>query len=381
MTTIGTNISAMRAAAAARSADAAQQQSLQRLSTGKRINGAADDAAGLAISTSMTSQINGLAVSMRNISDGLSMLQTADAALGEVSNILQRMRELTVQAANGTYSVSDRAALQTELDQSVEQIDSILANSDFNGNSLFSDTSNASEVNRAAANPFDHWHNEEDHRMCGGRTFMSAYPTGSAEFQIQTGAGPGDNTESSLKTLYSQKDGFAFLGMDMRFSNGNTRFVGISNIDLTAENSVDVRFVPDIRHSRNVDPSNYLSYSPTGSRSYSFKTRFTDARSGGNVYDPLKVNASDGIAVVDAALDMIVAVRADIGAFSSRLTSQINVAEATMTNLTQARSQIEDADYSVESVNLAKSQILAQASAGMISHANMNAQDVLKLLK
>src|SRR3546814_1580307 len=91
---------------------------MERLSTGKRINSSADDAAGLAISTGMTSQINGLSVAVRNISDGLSMLQTADGALGEVTNILQRMRELTVQAASGTYSTNDRAALQIEMDQS-----------------------------------------------------------------------------------------------------------------------------------------------------------------------------------------------------------------------------------------------------------------------
>src|SRR3546814_15378121 len=94
----------------------------------------------------MTSQINGLSVAVRNISDGLSMLQTADGALGEVTNILQRMRELTVQAASGTYSTNDRAALQIEMDQSVGQINSILGNTDFNGNALFSDTSNAYPV-------------------------------------------------------------------------------------------------------------------------------------------------------------------------------------------------------------------------------------------
>ena len=352
---------------------------MERLSSGKRINSAADDAAGMAISTNMTSQINGLAVSIRNISDGLSMMQTADASLGEVSNILQRMRELTVQAASGTYSTRDRAALQIEMDQSVEQIDSILAKSSFNGSGLFSDTSNANEVNRAPANASDHWYNEEDHRMSGAKTFLSSYPTGSAQFQIQTGADAGQTAEASLKTLYSPQDGFTFLGKDMQFSNGNTRFVGLANIDLTAPDSVDVRRVDGFKY--NVDPSNYLSYSPTGNRSYNFKAGFIDSRSAGNVYAPLKVSAEDGIAVIDAALDTIVATRADIGAFSNRLTSQMGVAESAMTNLTQARSQIQDADFSVETVSLAKSQILAQASAGMISHANMNAQDVLKLLK
>ncbi|MCJ2188189.1 flagellin N-terminal helical domain-containing protein [Novosphingobium beihaiensis] len=382
MTIIGTNITAMRAAMAANSADAAQQKAMERLSTGKRINSAADDAAGLAISTSMTSQINGLSVSMRNISDGLSMLQTADGALGEVTNILQRMRELTVQAASGTYSTSDRAALQIEMDHSVQQVNSILGNSDFNGNALFSDTSNG---HTADSNyyyvPGNYYEDEETRRINGGRSFQGPYQTGNADFEIQSGADSGDVVETSLDTLYSKSDNFAYLGKDMGFSSGNTRFVGISNIDLTAANSVDVRFIPDPGHSQNIDPSNYLSYSPTGSRSYNFKSQFTDSNSYGNTYAPLKVNANDGIAVLDAALQQVTAVRADIGAASSRLTSEMNVAQSQMTNLTEARSQIEDADYSEESVRLAKSQILAQASSAMISHANMNAKNVLDLLK
>ncbi|MEJ2457387.1 MAG: flagellin, partial [Novosphingobium sp.] len=376
------NISAIRASNASLSANKMLGTSMERLSTGKRINSAADDAAGLAIATSMTSQINGLSVSMRNISDGLSLLQTADGALSEVTNILQRMRELTVQAASGTYSASDRAALQIEMNHSVEQVNSILGNSDFNGNALFSDTSHGYTTDSHYYYvPGQYYEDEETRRKHGVRAFQGPYRTGDAGFEIQTGANSGDVVETSLTTLYSKNDNFAFLGKDMGFSSGNTRFVGIANIDLTATDSVDVRFIPEPGHYQNIDPSNYLSHSPTGSRSYNFKSHFTDSNSYGNRYAPLKVSASDGISVLDSALQQVMEVRGNIGASSSRLTSEMNVAQSQMTNLTEARSQIEDADYSEESVRLAKSQILAQASSAMISHANMNAKNVLDLLK
>ncbi|WP_374283556.1 flagellin [Novosphingobium sp.] len=140
MAVINTNISAIRAANASVAADKMLGVAMERLSTGKRINGAKDDAAGLAISTTMTAQVRGMNQGIRNANDGISLSQTADGALNEVSNMLQRVRELAVQSASGTYQTSDRTYMQSEVTALTEQIDDVLTNTKFNGNALFSKT-------------------------------------------------------------------------------------------------------------------------------------------------------------------------------------------------------------------------------------------------
>src|SRR5690606_24007145 len=129
--------SALRAANASTQANKALGTAMERLSTGKRINSAKDDAAGLAIATSMTSQIRGMNQAVRNANDGISMAQTADGALNEVTNMLQRVRELAVQSASGTYSDDDRALMQTEVAELGAQIDDIISNTKFNDNAVF----------------------------------------------------------------------------------------------------------------------------------------------------------------------------------------------------------------------------------------------------
>ncbi|PIW54038.1 MAG: flagellin FliC, partial [Sphingomonadales bacterium CG12_big_fil_rev_8_21_14_0_65_65_10] len=121
MTVIGTNISAMRASSASTSAEMGLSQAIERLSTGKRINSASDDAAGLAIATRMTSEVRGLSMASRNANDGISLAQTAEGGMNEITNMLQRMRELAVQAANGTLSDGDRDNLQVEFTAMVSQ--------------------------------------------------------------------------------------------------------------------------------------------------------------------------------------------------------------------------------------------------------------------
>lgn len=137
MTVINTNVSALRAQNSSRVASKMQDQAMERLSSGKRINSAKDDAAGLAIATRMDAKVRGLNQAVRNANDGISLAQTAEGAMGEISNILVRMRELSVQAANGTTATSDRAAIQTEVTALLGQIDDIAGRTDFNGTNLF----------------------------------------------------------------------------------------------------------------------------------------------------------------------------------------------------------------------------------------------------
>ncbi|WP_380788274.1 flagellin [Sphingomonas sp. R86521] len=144
MTVIASNISALRSSNASTSAQMALSTSMQRLSTGMRINSAKDDAAGLAISASMTSQIKGMNQGIRNANDGISMAQTAEGALDEVTNNLQRMRELEVQKSNGTYSTDDKANITAEQDALAAQITNVLTNTKFNGTPLFAGSAGTS---------------------------------------------------------------------------------------------------------------------------------------------------------------------------------------------------------------------------------------------
>ena len=155
MNVINTNISALRASNASTSASQMLGSAMERLSTGKRINSAKDDAAGLAIATSMTAQVRGMNQGIRNANDGISLAQTAEGALQEVTNMLQRVRELAVQSSSGTYQdATDRAYMQTEVDELTSQIDQVINNTEFNGVTLF-DASTATVTIQAGANATD----------------------------------------------------------------------------------------------------------------------------------------------------------------------------------------------------------------------------------
>jgi len=173
MSIINTNVSSLRAQNASRLATMMQNTAMERLSSGKRINSAKDDAAGLAIASSMTASVRGMTVAIRNANDGISLAQTAEGALGEAANMLQRIRELAVQAANGTYQSTDRDNLQTEVAALQSQISNIVTGTKFNGNTLFSATSTATS------------------------------------FSIQTGVNSGDTTAISVTGLASVAAAYA----------------------------------------------------------------------------------------------------------------------------------------------------------------------------
>jgi flagellin len=272
VTVINTNVSALRAQNGSRMADSQLQTAMERLSSGKRINSAKDDAAGLAIASSMTSQIRGMTQAVRNANDGMSMAQTADGALDEVTNMLQRIRELAVQAASGTYQDSDRTNLQTEVTALAGQIDAITSNTKFNGVGLFTGSAGSSGT-----------------------------------VTIQTGSSSADT-------------------VDMDFTQ----------LDLSDVDSVDL-----------------------------------STASG----------ATDALDSVDDLISTVATKRATLGAAESRLSSVVNNLTSNITNLTDARSRIEDADFGTETTNLAKAQILSQASTAMLAQANQSTQYVLKLLQ
>ena len=181
MAVINTNISAIRATNASNAAAKSLGVAMERLSTGKRLNSAKDDAAGLAITTTMTAQIKGMSQGVRNANDGISLAQTAEGALSEVTNMLQRVRELAVQSASGTYQKSDRDSMQSEVTALTDQINDVLNNTKFNGNPLFA-TGNAG-ASGAIAN------------TVANNTALT--------FQIQTGA----NTADTVTLTSTKIDG------------------------------------------------------------------------------------------------------------------------------------------------------------------------------
>jgi len=296
MSVINTNISAIRAANASNAAGKMLGTAMERLSTGKRINSAKDDAAGLAIATSMTSQIKGMAQGIRNANDGISLAQTAEGALSEVSNMLQRVRELSVQSSSGTYQQSDRDSMQSEVTNLTQQINDVLNNTQFNGNSLFA-TGNTTSA--------------------AGVTTNTAANNKAVSFDIQTGANNGDTV-----TLTSTK----------------------------------------------IDGTNLISTA--------LKVNDTVAGDGSGA-----ANATATIDKVDLALKDVNATRASLGAGQNRLESAVNNLTNNVANLSDARSRIEDADYSSETTAMAKAQILSQASTAMIAQANQSQQNVLSLLR
>lgn len=365
MTVIGTNSAAMRAQRATEAAAKTSAQAMERLSTGKRINSAKDDAAGMAISTVMTSKLKGLEAGIRNAQDGISLAQSAEGLLGEVGNALQRLRELSLQAATGTNDGQARAALQAEFTETLAHIDGLLGKGSFNGITLFSDTSRG-----IAATD----HNRDGdlldiYQVCNDTPLRNEklHHAGGKDVTIQTGVNAEDTVTIKLPALRSNGDDFTLLGMDMAV-NGTTRFVGIGNIDLTLDANVDVGSIKahdsDGRYGWG-DPGGYVRYTDSDYKSYK----------------GVGVTASQGLDVIDAAIQQISEARVTLGATQRRLESAITQAQTEIINLSEARSRIEDADFSAETTALAKSQILSQAATAMLAQANSSQRDILKLIE
>ncbi|MEO0031139.1 MAG: hypothetical protein RIS94_897 [Pseudomonadota bacterium] len=306
MAVINTNISAIKAANASNSAAKMAGTAMERLSTGKRINGAKDDAAGLAIATTMTAQIKGMSQGVRNANDGISMAQTAEGALNEVTNMLQRVRELAVQAKSDTYQGSDRNAMNSEVGNLNAQISDVLNNTKFNGNAVF-------KVNAT----------------------MAGDSTDDQTFSIQTGANTGDTVDLVSKGFDATK----LFG-----TTGSTKYDAADNGVFDAT---------------------------TGA--------YTAGSQALDVGDTTTASAT--IDNVDAALANVNSTRATLGAGQNRLESAVNNLNDNITNLSDARSRIQDTDYSAETTQMAKAQILAQASTAMIAQANQSQQNVLSLLR
>lgn len=497
MTVIGTNIASLRAANASKTASASLQTAMERLSTGKRINSAKDDAAGLAIASRMTAQVKSMSVAIRNANDGISLAQTAEGALGEVTNMLQRMKELSTQAANGTLGSSDRSTLQAEMTQLIAEVGNISKTANFNGVSLLDGKTgdvtlqtgiNANEtISMAMLNTSA----EKLGLKVGAESSVQGTAVTTAALAKNTLQINGEWIDASTKTVDDEKVASGDLADKVAAINAKSDKTGVTATggtevtvtledDLTEgtvtindeefdladyvvtnaddEDVLDVDALVDAINANadagvtatktddgkikllasdggitlKADADTIASAQATGGTAVTtgfdeadldadagndgngdgvvgvqFKADrvFLEAEEGKTVIvggdsaamasigftastaagSDLSIatqeDASKAMAVIDAALTSISAGRGDLGAVQNRLESTVANMTTTTSNLSEARSRIEDADFSAETTALAKAQILSQASTAMLAQANQSQQNVLSLLR
>ncbi|HHA2860934.1 MULTISPECIES: flagellin [Stenotrophomonas] len=368
---------------------------IQRLSSGSRINSAKDDAAGLAISERFGTQIRGTDVAIRNANDGISLAQVAEGSLTEIGNNLQRVRELSVQASNATNSASDRKALQAEVTQLVSEIDRVAKQSDFNGTKLL-DGSFSSQLFQVGANA--------GQAIAIDKTIdAKANALGGAKFDTNSLAlaDPGTNADFSTSGLsingvaiadVSVKQGAdaAATGKASREALVTAINAKIGETGVYAEvNGTTGVTLTSVKDSVNADGSfKAITATPgtwTGATAPTFTATTAAAAPAAKYASNLDVStvkgAQQAMEIVDKALGAINSTRADLGAVQNRFTSVVANLQTSSENLSASRSRIKDTDFAKETAELTRTQILQQAGTAMLAQANQVPQGVLSLLR
>ena len=395
MPVINTNVAATITSNALAKNERAMGQAMERLSTGQRINSAADDAAGLAISSKMTSQVRGLDQAVRNGNDAISMIQTQDGAMIEVTNMLQRMRELAVQAASGTNGSTDRDSLQTEFAALAAQINTIGNDTSWNGVNILDTTATTAnfQIGANAGQTVSHTFAQIESSDVAGQTaaesqFVDA--GASAEVQKLT---LGGGTFAVGDTILFKIDGVKF-GANVEAVNGSNEItsVKVHGRSTAADASNTDAFTSTALAGAitlSVAVANVLTF--TGTTTGGSADFVVDSGSGlvkrGLVAGAQGVdiatasNATNAINTIDAALSKVSTARASAGAVINRLEYAVDNLANVSQNTAASRSRILDADYASESTELARTQIIQQAGTAMLAQANQQAQSVLALLK
>ena len=403
MSIINTNTISLNAQRNLSSNSASLATTIQRLSSGLRINSARDDAAGLAISERFTTQIRGLNVAVRNANDGVSLAQTAEGALGEVGTNLQRIRELAVQSANATNSQSDRDALNAEVNQLVDEIDRVAKQAEFNGTKLldgsflgqlFQVGANAGQaiaINKTA---------DAQAASLGGATFDSLTGTSVATGTATTATTiTGISVTDSLgKTVAvddvkveigdTGADVTAKIAAAINAKIGETGF--LAEVNKTTNTTINFSSVRESVNASGAFAGYSVAYGTQGTTSGitlgTAPTANSTAPSGNPVYlDKLDISSVKGagqaLAIIDKALTTVNGARADLGAVQNRFQSVVANLTTSSENLTASRSRIRDADYAKETAELTRTQILQRAGTAMLAQANQLPSSVLALLR
>jgi flagellin len=387
---INTNVASLSAQNQLNRSQGLNDQALERLSSGLRINSAKDDAAGLAISTRFESQITGVNVAQRNANDGISLAQTAEGALDEITNNLQRVRELAVQSANASNSSSDREALNDEVQQRIAEIDRISGQTAFNGLKVL-DGSFDQQSFQVGAN--------------AGETIRVNLETGTREDQI---GGIAATSAATDLTVAGTSGGFVAVAIGDGSGNaiaidiGNVS-AGLAELGIESTSASQAQFVADRINSAgvgglyaSVTDANEIRLSASDDLRFDTVSTAADASaasldavavtsaSQGNLTD-LDVSdvagANDAILRVDSALSEVNSLRSELGAVQNRFESTIANLSTSSENLSAANSRILDADFASETAKLAKSQVLQQAGISVLAQANARPQQVLSLLQ
>jgi len=405
---INHNISALNTNNQLQKNNAATSSSLAKLSSGLRINSAADDAAGLAISEKMRAQISGLDQAESNANDGISMIQTAEGALSETHSILQRMRELAVQAASDTNTDDDRTEIQQEIDQLTEEITRISTDTEFNTQKLLdgsmqvvtSGGTDAGDVMYATAGSMvangtytvTITETKATSNTTGGSWTVNAGTSSTMKAGVYTLTGTGTNTytiaDANGNDVTSSFDDGAvtFAGatgdtttLTVSLAGSVSNESNIKNIVLSAEATTDSVATLTVNQSKSATFQ-------IGANSGQNTTLSISAMSANALgVDDIKLTsqslADSAIATIDKAITAVSSQRAALGAAQNRLEHTINNLSTSSENLSAAESQIRDVDMAEEMTEYTKNNILSQAAQAMLAQANQQPQNVLQLLQ
>ena len=429
MTVINTNTASMIARDAIHRNERSMSTAMERLSTGFRINSAKDDAAGLAISDRMSAQVSGLNMAVRNANDAISLLQTADGATQEISNMLSRMRELAVQAASGTYTTTDQAALDLEFGELMNEIDRIAANTEWNGAAVLGGGDTTVTASGASTRDYNIQLGAESAQTMA-LTLNSWRTQVSRDTQMSAASGTGRDGvdpkvgEAQVVTFTTMASGdvFELAGITVT-ATGNVTAANLENFFTAQTNSGSITgtltdatlsgALNGYSTAEHTDGSK-VTFTSTGGRNDG-KTLASTHPSGTDGTDhavaaavsvtgtegvgaygqgvlfygatPTRIdvtsaaNASQAIAELDRAIDGAAAERAKYGSYMSRLQHAADNLQNVATNTAASKSQISDADYAAETTELARTQIISQASTAMLAQANQVKQTVLSLLQ
>jgi len=390
---INTNIMSLNAQRNLNNTAASLGNVVQRLSSGLRINSAKDDAAGLAIASRFSTQVRGLTVAARNANDGISLAQTAEGAMGEITENLQRIRELAVQARNATNSVTDRQALNAEVQQLKEEIQRVAEQTNFNGLSLlngsFQDqafqvganvgqTITVANLANANTNALGAWTTTIDDRAYEATTsaaigFTDPEAASSVTINgatISIGAlaartAPQATAEFIAAFDAAKQNNSALQNLTISNTGEITAAAGFQSTDLTFTNATNITGYANV----------------VGARTASTGYAAGNANGFANAHVLTEAGADNIILSMDAALSEINARRAELGAVQNRFTSAVRNIDTTAENLTASRSRIMDTDYARETSELTRTQILQQAGTAMLAQAKALPQSVLQLLQ
>ena len=394
--TVNTNIPSLNTQRNLNSSSNALATSMQRLSTGSRINSAKDDAAGLQIANRLTSQVNGLGVAVRNANDGISLAQTAEGALQQSTNILQRMRDLALQSANGSNSTSERDALNDEVGQLKKELDRISNTTTFGGRQLLDGSFGiASFQVGAAANEI----------ISVGIDKMSSDSL-SGEFYKATSAvmvKGGSSAAGDIKVSLGLESSATAVDLTVTMKGTETiqeaaakvaAAVNDANVGVSAyaTSTGTIEYVSKAFTKADGTSSQQLktvTIADTGTTGYSGGAvaagDVAQAAAADSTVKAIDISSAKGaqsaVLVIDDAIKMIDSQRADLGAVQNRFDNTIANLQSISENVSAARGRIQDTDFAAETANLSKNQILQQAGTAILAQAKQLPQAVLSLLQ